>query len=298
MAGIVTKTILDGNGDPFDQYFYDDDTALHPVPLLGGAAGGVLGIGQKASAASLPFVVSTEQEAILQAIADALGATLAVDTDVSGLALESGGVLDAIATLLGTIDADTGSIAGKDFSTETTLAAVLAKIIAAPATEAKQDTGNTSLAAIKTAAEIMDDWDESDRAKVNPIVGQAGVAAGAGAVGATVQRVTLASDDPNVAHHTAPTTGTKSNVNDTNSSTTILASNASRKGAVIWNDSTAVLYLDLSGGTASATSCSVKLIADAFYELPDNGKRGCYTGAITGIWASDASGAARVTEFT
>ena len=35
---------------------------------------------------------------------------------------------------------------------------------------------------------IMDDWDESDRCKVNPIVGQAGVAGGAGAVGATVQR--------------------------------------------------------------------------------------------------------------
>ena len=49
-----------------------------------------------------------------------------------------------------------------------------------------------------TALQIIDDWDESDRAKVNPIVGQAGVAAGAGAVGATVQRVTLASDDPAV----------------------------------------------------------------------------------------------------
>lgn len=54
-------------------------------------------------------------------------------------------------------------------------------------------------AAIKTAVEIIDDWDESDRAKVNPIVGQAGVAAGAGAVGVTVPRVTLASDDPAVA---------------------------------------------------------------------------------------------------
>lgn len=50
-----------------------------------------------------------------------------------------------------------------------------------------------------TALQVIDDWDESDRAKVNPIVGQAGVAAGAGAVGATTQRVTLASDDPAVA---------------------------------------------------------------------------------------------------
>lgn len=50
-----------------------------------------------------------------------------------------------------------------------------------------------------TALQIMDDWDESDRAKVNLIVGQAGIAAGAGPVGATVPRVTLASDDPAVA---------------------------------------------------------------------------------------------------
>jgi hypothetical protein len=56
----------------------------------------------------------------------------------------------------------------------------------------------TNSAAIKTAVEIMDDWDESDRAKVNPIVGQAGIASGAGAVGATVPRVTLSSDDPAV----------------------------------------------------------------------------------------------------
>lgn len=50
-----------------------------------------------------------------------------------------------------------------------------------------------------TSLAVIDDWDESDRAKVNPIVGQAGIAAGAGAVGATVPRVTLASDDPAVA---------------------------------------------------------------------------------------------------
>ena len=52
--------------------------------------------------------------------------------------------------------------------------------------------------AITASLAIMDDWDESDRAKVNVIVGQAGIAAGAGAVGVTVPRVTLASDDPAV----------------------------------------------------------------------------------------------------
>lgn len=40
-------------------------------------------------------------------------------------------------------------------ATEATLASILAKIIAAPATEAKQDTGNTSLASIKTNTDSL-----------------------------------------------------------------------------------------------------------------------------------------------
>lgn len=47
---------------------------------------------------------------------------------------------------------------------------------------------------VRTALQIIDDWDESDRAKVNPIVGQAGVQGGSGAVSALTQRVTLATD--------------------------------------------------------------------------------------------------------
>lgn len=66
------------------------------------------------------------------------------------------------------------------------------------ATAANQSTQITAEQAIQTSVQIIDDWDESDRAKVNPIVGQAGIAAGAGAVGATVPRTTLASDDPAV----------------------------------------------------------------------------------------------------
>lgn len=48
------------------------------------------------------------------------------------------------------------------------------------------------------ALQIIDDWDESDRAKVNVIAGQAGITAGAGAVAANTPRVTHASDDPSV----------------------------------------------------------------------------------------------------
>lgn len=57
---------------------------------------------------------------------------------------------------------------------------------------AKLRLATTLLDAIKTAVEAMDDWDESDRAKVNLIAGQAGIAAGAGAISAATPRVTPA----------------------------------------------------------------------------------------------------------
>lgn len=45
-----------------------------------------------------------------------------------------------------------------------------------------------------TALQTMDDWDESDRAKVNIIVGQVGVQGNTGTVSANTQRVVLATD--------------------------------------------------------------------------------------------------------
>lgn len=53
--------------------------------------------------------------------------------------------------------------------------------------------------AIKTAVEALDNAVETGRLAVNLISGQAGITAGAGAVGASTPRVTLASDDPAVA---------------------------------------------------------------------------------------------------
>lgn len=63
-------------------------------------------------------------------------------------------------------------------------------------TLAEQQTQTTHLSNIAASASVMDDWDESDRAKVNLIVGQAGITAGAGSVAANTPRVTHASDDP------------------------------------------------------------------------------------------------------
>lgn len=88
------------------------------------------------------------------------------------------------------------------------------------------------------------------------------------------------------------TTGAKTPVNSAVSSTTILAANPDRKGATITNTDANTLYLDLSGGTASATSFTVMVGSGEYYEVPYG-----YTGLITGIWAGDGSGAALVTEF-
>lgn len=51
-----------------------------------------------------------------------------------------------------------------------------------------------NLAGAATSLAAIDDWDESDRAKVNIIVGQAGIAGGTGVDGATVPRVSLATN--------------------------------------------------------------------------------------------------------
>ncbi len=88
-----------------------------------------------------------------------------------------------------------------------------------------------------------------------------------------------------------PATGTKTTVAGSNVSGTILAANANRQGATIYNDSSAILYLALASGTASSTSYTIQVAAAGYYEVP-----GRYTGIITGVWAS-STGNARVTEI-
>ncbi len=93
---------------------------------------------------------------------------------------------------------------------------------------------------------------------------------------------------------TTSTTATLSNVNANGaSSVTVLASNANRKGAMIFNDSSASLYLKF-GATASTTSFTVLIPGNGYYEVPGPS---VYTGIMDGIWSA-TSGAARVTEVT
>ena len=142
------------------------------------------------------------------------------------------------------------------------------------ATSAKQDTGNTSLASIKTDTDsIVTNTNKLIAPSVN-----------SGTIDTTTQRTVAG----------GAATGVKSSVAGNAGSVTILAANPVRKGAMVYNDSTAILYLDLSGGTATTSSYSVQMPSQGFFELPGPN---IYNGLITGIWAS-ATGNARVTEFS
>jgi hypothetical protein len=89
-----------------------------------------------------------------------------------------------------------------------------------------------------------------------------------------------------------PSNSTVSSVASSTSTVTILAANAARRGAIIFNDSTSNLYVKLGSG-ASTTSFSVRLGTAGLFQLPYP----VYTGIITGVWSS-VNGAARVTELT
>jgi hypothetical protein len=73
-----------------------------------------------------------------------------------------------------------------------------------------------TLAAVDTKLNVVDDWDETDRCKVNIIAGQVGVQGGSGALSALTQRVVLATDQPAI-----PTISTVSTVTAVTTVTTL-----------------------------------------------------------------------------
>ncbi len=92
----------------------------------------------------------------------------------------------------------------------------------------------------------------------------------------------------------ASATGTRTQVSDSASDGVILAANANRRGATIFNDSSAILFLGLGTTAVTSTNYTAKLVSGAYYEVPYN-----FTGQIRGLWATDPNdGAARVTELT
>lgn len=264
-------------------------------------------LGQKAMAASLSVVVSSDQSTIPVSAASlplptgaATEATLsslngkvtACDTGavvVSSSALPTGAATEAtLSTLNGKVTAcDTGAVVVSSSAlpsgaaTEATLAAngVLIGAVneAAPGTDTASSGLNGRLQRIAQRLTSM-------IAQLPATLGQKTMA--------NSLAVTMASDQSAVPTNEAGAgTGTTSNVASSASNVTILASNANRKGATVTNDSTAVLYLKF-GATASTSSYTVQVPSMGYYEVPFK-----YTGIIDGIWSS-ANGNARVTELT
>lgn len=119
-----------------------------------------------------------------------------------------------------------------------------------------------------TALQIIDDWDESDRAKTNPIVGQAGISAASGNVAANTPRVTLAGDDRAVAALEIIDDWDESDRAKTNpivgqagvaASSGVITANTQR--VVLANDDRAVAALEILDNAISGSEMQVDVVA-------------------------------------
>ncbi len=118
----------------------------------------------------------------------------------------------------------------------------------------------------------------------------AGYSVTSGNGSSVVPKVALVDGDGNAASATA----TATQVAASTSAVTLLAANASRKGATVYYDGAAILYLLEGAGVPSATNFTYKLGSGLYtaYEAPAG-----FTGALKGIWSA-ATGSANVTERT
>lgn len=91
-----------------------------------------------------------------------------------------------------------------------------------------------------------------------------------------------------------PATSAITNVVAATADTLVLAGNANRLGAIVFNDSTAgILYLRCATGAATTVNYTAVIQPGGSFVLG----RGDYTGEMRGIWSA-ATGFTRVTEFT
>lgn len=276
-------------------------------------------LGQKLEPAHLAaLATAARQDAELAVLNDILGLPFASTADMAELSTKLQQVIDNTADIA--LDADhlsieadainlnTDGVEGrldtlnlKDFATQTTLAAVLAKISADPATQttlaavlakltsdpstgAKQDTQATKLDTLHT-----------DLGSVATQTTAAAILAKLSADPATQTtleaiRVLLAAALTVKQSPASAVAG--SNVPAAASSTLLMASNAARRGLLVDNNSPATLYLKY-GTAPTATDYTVRIPSLGQWAMPDP----VYTGQVRGIWTS-ASGFAMLSELT
>jgi len=202
------------------------------------------------------------------------------------------GHVDGVEALLGTIDADTGSIDSKVPSGLTVsstrllvdgsgvtqpISASALPLPSGAATEVKQELLITHVDGVETLLGTIDADTGSIDAKLPS--------------GLTVTSTRLLVDGSGVTQPTTVTARTPTTTSISSSATSV-TSNASRKGFSIANVSTAKLYLSFSN-PATTTNAFVELPAGGFLLLD---QQLIVTNAIHGIWSA-ASGTAQVTEY-
>lgn len=230
-------------------------------------------LGQKTSANSLAVVVASDQSPIpvSGSFGVAQGSTTAGELGelVQGAASSAAPSYTTATTnplsltLAGALRVDGSAV------TQPISAAAL-PLPAGAATSALQTSGNATLSAIS--------------AQLPTTLGQT--------VSAGSLSVVLASNQPAIpVTQDVSATGTLTSVANSLTTGVLLASNANRKGFIVYNDSLAIVFLAFAA-TASTTAFSSKVQPGAEYEPGVD-----YTGVISAI-SSAAVGACRITEFT
>lgn len=267
------------------------------VKLAIGAAGELVLIssaGMPITASALPLPAGAAAEttlAALKAVADTI-ATAAAAIQVAAEALNAKATAINTGAIAGTVALDAGSLAALETINVGNFPAGFG---VTGVVEIANDTGNavpvsaaalplpTGAATQATLASVDGKLPALDTGRI-PVI----LPAGGGGLTDTELR---ASAVP-VIQSGAPT-GTPANVAASAASVVLLAANAARKGAVIYNDSTATLYLVLNASAASPTNYTEQLAPGESLVL----ERGDYSGEIRGIWTA-AAGYARVTEIS
>lgn len=111
-------------------------------------------------------------------------------------------------------------------------------------------------------------------------------------VAASSLPVVLASDQSSVSTRPRTSDAARTSVAASTSEVELLAPNAARQVAIIYNDSTSALYVGLGSAAVTTTNFTYILGAASIWETPPG-----FVGEVRGLW-SDATGAARVTELS
>lgn len=192
-------------------------------------------------------------DAQLRASAVPVTANAGTNLNTSALALESGGNLASIKAKTDNIPAQGQALAAGSMPVVLTAAQVSALTPPAAITGFATE---TTLGLAKDSLSVLDDWDESDRAKVNPIVGQAGIEGGAGAATSKTTRVTL-----DTAQVTALTPLALGSISTVNSSSASLAASAAFSGT----------YEDISRFASNLVSCQMSQAGTLQFDFSQDG---------------------------